>query len=158
MNKRLMPYICSGTGLNKITFSVGDGSWTDNTTADAVIYVRRNYTPVCPRTIKAPDGYHFQGWSPSIIAVTENKTYTAQFAETIPLNTVYFDLAGGTWTGGGGLTQSVADNGYATEPTMNPPVSNHPDHRYFSFISWDLPLGPITSNTTITASWQMIDF
>lgn len=141
-----------------ITFNTGVGTWNDDTADNIILSVSEGYLPVYPTTIKAPTGYYATGWSPSLAVATENKTYTAQFAEIIPLNTVYFDLAGGTRTGGGALSQSVADNGYATEPTCSPPISHHPDHRNFTWIGWDTALGPITGNTTITALWQMNEF
>lgn len=62
--------------------------------------------------------------------------------------TVTFDLDGGTRTGGGQLTQSVAIGGSATAPTCSRTQCN--------FVGWDKPLTNIQSAQTITAIWDYI--
>ena len=61
---------------------------------------------------------------------------------------VTFDLDGGTRTGGGELTQTVAIGGSATAPICT--------RANCVFVRWDKPLTNITSATTITAIWDYI--
>lgn len=58
---------------------------------------------------------------------------------------VTFNLNGGTRTGGGSLNQDVEDGKYAVAPIA---VKTG-----YIFNGWDKALGPITSDTTITAIW-----
>jgi uncharacterized repeat protein (TIGR02543 family) len=61
---------------------------------------------------------------------------------------VTFDLGGGTRTGGGELTQTVAQGGTATAPTAT--------RTGFTFTGWDRAFNNITGNITITALWTAI--
>lgn len=74
-------------------------------------------------------------WSRSLSAPAANVTIT-------------FNLDGGTRTGGGALTQSVAIGGTATAPTCTRTQCN--------FVGWDKPLTNIQSSQTITAIWDYI--
>ena len=76
-----------------------------------------------------------QVWSQTVSAPAANVTVT-------------FDLDGGTRTGGGQLTQSVAIGGSATAPTCSRTQCN--------FVGWDKPLTNIQSAQTITAIWDYI--
>lgn len=60
--------------------------------------------------------------------------------------TVTFDLAGGTRTGGGALTQSVPHGGNATPPTC--------ERTGYDFDGWSGSYTNVTSNRTITAQWS----
>lgn len=60
--------------------------------------------------------------------------------------TVTFDLAGGTRTGGGALTQTVTAGGNATPPTCK--------RTGYDFDGWSGSYTNVTSNRTITAQWS----
>ena len=63
-----------------------------------------------------------------------------------PVNhTVTFDLAGGTHTGGGALSQTVADGGAATAPTTT--------RSGYTFNGWDKSFSNVTADMTVTAQW-----
>lgn len=72
-----------------------------------------------------------------------NDTQTVQVRDLT--YTVTFDLAGGTRTGGGALTQSVASGGSATPPTCS--------RSGYRFAGWSGSYTNVTSNRTITARW-----
>ncbi|MES2826418.1 MAG: InlB B-repeat-containing protein, partial [Pseudomonadota bacterium] len=74
--------------------------------------------------------------------ITANCTVAASFSVTS--YTVTFDLDGGTRTGGGSLSQSVAYNTAATAPTLTPPVGK-------VFASWSTSFNTITGPLTVTA-------
>ncbi|MEA4847019.1 MAG: S-layer homology domain-containing protein [Clostridiaceae bacterium] len=60
--------------------------------------------------------------------------------------TVTFNLNGGTRTGGGNLTQTVAEGSAATAPTVS--RSNH------TFTGWNKDFTNVTANLTVTAGWS----
>ena len=62
------------------------------------------------------------------------------------IHTVNFDLAGGTHTGGGALTQTVPDGGAATAPTTT--------RSGYTLTSWDRPFNNVTADITVTAQWR----
>lgn len=61
---------------------------------------------------------------------------------------VTFDLAGGTWIGGGDLEQSVITGGAAAAPIA--------ERANYVFAGWNVPLTNITGPRTITAQWTPI--
>jgi hypothetical protein len=62
------------------------------------------------------------------------------------MRTVTFDLAGGTRTGGGQLTQTVANGGSAIAPEVS--------RSGFIFDGWDRAFTNVTANITVTALWR----
>jgi uncharacterized repeat protein (TIGR02543 family) len=62
-----------------------------------------------------------------------------------PNFTVTFDLAGGTHTGGGALTQSVQQGQGATAPTTT--------RTNFRFNGWNVTFNNIQANTSVIAQW-----
>lgn len=78
-----------------------------------------------------------------------NTSHDCDISRTISVTglnyTVTFNLAGGTRTGGGALTQSVPSGGSATPPTCSRPG--------YTFAGWNGSYTNVTSNRTITAKW-----
>ena len=110
--------------------------------------------------------YSFNGWTVTSGGVTLGNANSATTTFTMPANavtvtaswtptgsvggtayyyTVTFNLNGGTWTGGGALSQSVASGGSATAPTTTKDG--------YDFAGWDKSFSNITANTTVTALW-----
>jgi hypothetical protein len=54
--------------------------------------------------------YTFSGWSPAIVAVTGNATYTATFSNDVNSYTVTLDAEHGTVTGAGTYTYGTSAN------------------------------------------------
>lgn len=75
-------------------------------------------------------------------AVTVTATYKDK---PITTYTVTFNLNGGTHTGGGALTQIIAEGGNATAPTVT--------RSGYTFAGWDKGFTNVTANLTVTATW-----
>lgn len=102
------------------------------------------------------DGYEFIGWDTDITYITENIWPIAQWQATegeeeepeIATYVVSFDLAGGTWTGGGALVQTVEEGESATPPTCS--------KTGYTFLGWSGSYTNIWEDTTIAAVWEQI--
>ena len=86
-----------------------------------------NWTEVPPETLPAPNPY------PTPTPIMPGMAI------------VTFDLAGGTRTGGGELTQTVPIGGAAVAPDVY--------RAGYLFLSWDAPYTNVQNNITITARW-----
>lgn len=84
-----------------------------------------NYGVDPTKTQTAEHTFTFTGWSPSITAVTETKTYTAQFSETINSYTI-------KWMDGGAEIDSMTLV-YGTDIPKKANLSNYSDV-YFDYI------------------------
>lgn len=124
------------SGDYKINNTVTVSSTNTGTSATFKILFRANCT--CPGGSNGgsiDNATIYQVWSKTVTAPAANVTVT-------------FNLDGGTRTGGGALTQSVAIGGSATAPTCTRTQCN--------FVGWDKSLTNITADTTITAIWDYI--
>ena len=133
-----------------------------------------SYAPSATVTINAGTrtNYTFSGWTTSsagvtfanassatttfpmpsnAVTVTANWTYNGGGGGGTPTTyyTVTFDLNGGTRTGGGALSQSVASGGSATAPTVT--------RDKYTFDGWDKSFSNVTSNITVKAQWKPVD-
>lgn len=107
------------------------------------------------------DGYTFLGWSTSAAATTAEyapgASFNVEISSDITLYSVFgsevytvtFDLNGGTYTGGGALTQQIPSGGNAVLP-------NNPTRPNRQFKGWLGNPNNILANTTITAMWDAI--
>lgn len=103
--------------------------------------------PICEK-----EGYTFLGWDGSYTNVQDDLTITALWEEIPPtIYIVTFDLAGGTYTGGGALTQQVEEGDSATPP-------NVPIKTGYNFLGWSGSYRNIYADTTISATWEEITY
>jgi uncharacterized repeat protein (TIGR02543 family) len=106
-------------------------------------------------------GYTFDGWNTvqdgsgsaftGSTTVTGDITVYAQWAGGAPVpetRTVIFNLNGGTWTGGGALSQDVTYGGSATAPVVT--------RNGYTFDGWDRSFTNVTANITVNALWTQI--
>ena len=91
--------------------------------------------------------YEFNGWTPDIIAVTGNATYTAVFKQKVNAYTVTWENWDGT------VLETDTDVEYGTTPEYNgEPPTRPADAQYtYTFKGWDKEIVEVTGNVTYTA-------
>lgn len=93
--------------------------------------------------------YTFSGWSPEVVPVTGEATYTGSVTKTPKLFTVTWELGDRT------ETTQVPYGDYAVyEGTP----SRAPDAYAYTFRSWDRSLDRVTGNVTYTALYDAVPF
>ena len=126
-----------------ITWKNDDGTVIDQTT------VAYGVVPSHAAPSKAPTAqytYTFAGWTPAIVAVTGNATYTATYTSTV--NTYII-----TWKDEDGSTIDETTVEYGAMPTHADP-SKDPDAQYtYTFAGWSPALTEVTGDATYTATY-----
>ncbi len=121
----------------------------------ATKFVAEGETPSCPvsNPIKKADERHtyaFNGWSPAVLPVTEDATYTAQFKVTEERFLV-------TWKNDDGsvlATEYVAEGKVPKYPgTVNPSKDDNPPYVY-EFMGWDKKITPVIADEVYTATYK----
>ena len=106
--------------------------------------------PTCDEPTK-PDTeqytYTFAGWSPEIVAVTGNATYTATYASTVRKYTVTFLDEDGT-------TLSAQDWEYGTMPTCDEPIKPADAQYTYIFAGWTPTIVAVTADATYIATYN----
>ena len=107
------------------------------------------YTGATPtKTATAQYTYSFKGWSPEIVAVTGDTTYTAEFNSVLREYTV-------TWKNGDTVLQSTKV-AYGTKPayTGATPTKTATAQYTYSFKGWSPEIVAVTGDTTYTAEFN----
>ena len=131
-----------------ITFNNWDG------TLLATYEVEYGQTPVYAgevptKAATAEHTYTFSGWSPAIVAVTGNATYTATFSSDVNSYTVTLQAENGTVTGAGTYTYGTSANLTATPAEC------------YHFVQWSdgdtnaTRTIVVTENVTLTAIFEI---
>ncbi|OPZ36844.1 MAG: hypothetical protein BWY98_00307 [Tenericutes bacterium ADurb.BinA155] len=93
--------------------------------------------------------YAFDGWSPSIVAVTADATYTATFVSAVNSYTVTFKNSDGTV-----LEAKKWDYGTTPSYTGAVPTKSSDDQYAYAFTGWDPKLTNVTADATYTAQYS----
>lgn len=93
--------------------------------------------------------YAFAGWSPEVVAVTGEATYTATYTETANQYTIIFDTAGGS---------SVAPITQAYGTAVTAP--DDPTRTGYTFVNWnpEIPATMPAEDITILARWTANEY
>ena len=92
--------------------------------------------------------YVFASWTPEIVAVTGDATYTAKFTNTIRTYTV-------TWKNGDTVLEMDENVPYGAKPEYNGETpTKEADAQYtYAFAGWDTEIAEVTGNATYTATF-----
>ena len=126
-----------------ITWKNDDGSVIDTTT------VEYGETPTHEDATKAATAQHsyvFDGWSPEIVAVTGDATYTATFREAVNAYTI-------TWKNDDGTVIDTTTVEYGTVPTHANAVKDATAEYTYTFSGWDPEVVAVTGDAEYTATY-----
>lgn len=122
-----------------ITFKDYDGSVLSSVSYDYGTAASGIVVPTPTRS-----GYKFVGWDSAVSSVSGDKVYTAVYKKIHTVN--FVDGFGKTLS-----TVSVVDGEDATLP-------NNPQKDGYTFKSWDKSNTNIKADTTITATWSLVNY
>ena len=96
--------------------------------------------------------YTFTGWSPEVTTVTGDKTYTAQFSDSVNSYTV-------TWKNwDGSVLETDANVAYGSAPSYDgaTPTRGNTDGFSYTFSGWSPSLSIVRNDATYTATYSKI--
>ena len=143
-----------GSTVNKYTITWVDGNGATLKTEQVEYGATPAYTGETP-TKTATDQYTYtfnNTWSPAIVAVTEDATYTAQFNSTVNK----YDI---TWVDGNGETLKTEQVEYGTTPTYTgaTPTKTATDQYTYTFNNtWSPAIVAVEGAATYTAQFNSI--
>lgn len=130
-----------------ITFQPNGGTWSmDKLTTNKTVTTEEYATPTIDTLYR--DGYTFLGWSETVTAATEDKTYVARWRS----NTEYeitFNTDGGVFSDGTNQKKVII-------PKDEVPTVEVPTKDGYIFVNWSPMVGPASGDTTYTAVWRKI--
>ncbi|MCR5838183.1 MAG: chitobiase/beta-hexosaminidase C-terminal domain-containing protein [Kiritimatiellae bacterium] len=128
----------------------------DGTTLKTDTGVLRGATPsysgtTPTRASTAQYSYSFKGWSPTVVAATADKTYTATFTETVRKYTV-------TWKDEDGSTLKTESVAYGTTPDYGePPTKESSGVVAYAFAGWTPDVVAVSGAATYTATYVRLN-
>ncbi len=137
--KNIQPIPYSTPEIYNINFVNYDGSELQSGEVESGTMPEYNgATPTRPAD--AQYTYAFSGWTPEIVAVTGDATYTAMFEETLNTYTI-------TWQDESGNVIRTDEVGYGLTPELTGPT---PTKEGYDFVGWLPNIKPATENTKYT--------
>ncbi len=137
--KNIQPIPYSTPEIYNINFVNYDGSELQSGEVESGTMPEYNgATPTRPAD--AQYTYAFSGWTPEIVAVTGDATYTAMFEETLNTYTI-------TWQDESGNVIRTDEVGYGLTPEFTGPT---PTKEGYDFVGWLPNIKPATENTKYT--------
>ena len=138
-------------GVNKYTVTWVDGDGKTLKTEKVAYGTVPAYVGDDPtKTATAQYTYTFKGWSPEVVAVTGEATYTAQFDSTVNQYTV-------TWIVDGEETEDVV--AYGEMPIYNngmTPVKDADEDHVYEFVGWNPKVVEVTGDATYEAIFHEV--
>ena len=92
--------------------------------------------------------YSFSGWSPTVVAVTDDATYTATYNSTLRSYTITFENEDGTELQSGSVSYGETPSYDGETPTKDEDAENT-----YTFDAWSPAIAEVTGNTTYTATF-----
>jgi hypothetical protein len=126
-----------------ITWKMDDNSTIEQTTVEYGV-VPTHADPVKAAT--AEYTYTFTGWTPNVVAVTGDATYTATFSATKNSYTITWKMDDGTL-----IDETTVE--YGVVPTHADPVKPSDDEFSYTFAGWTPAVSAVTGNATYTATF-----
>lgn len=131
-----------------ITFNNWDGSLI--TTKKFVYNAMPSYTGADPtRPATAQYTYTFKGWTPAFVAVTENKTYTAEYNATVNTYSITFVDDDNT------PLKTLENVPYGETPSYGGTPTKAATAQYsYTFAGWTPTIASVTGNATYKATYN----
>gem|GEM_PF-2496975 len=127
-----------------ITWKMDDGSVIDTTTVEyGVVPTHSNPT----KTATAEYIYTFAGWTPEVVAVTGDATYTATFSSEKRSYTITWKLDADTV-----IDTTIVE--YGAIPTHANPTKAATAEYTYTFAGWDPEIATVTGDATYTAQFS----
>ena len=137
--------------VNKYTITWVDGNGNTLKTEQIAYGETPAYTGETPtKDATAQYTYTFAGWTPEIVAVTGNATYTAQFDSTVNEYTI-------TWVDGNGNTLKTEQVAYGETPAYTgetPTKAATAQYTYTFNNTWSPEIVAVTGDATYTAQFD----
>ncbi|MCL2223937.1 MAG: InlB B-repeat-containing protein [Defluviitaleaceae bacterium] len=132
-----------------VTFNPSGGAWYSGGDLTQTIY---HGSAVIDLPVVTRHGFNFAGWDVTPGVITDNTTFTAQWARHGW--TVTFEENLGTRVGGGALTQYVLHESAAYEP-----IITRPFHHFMGWASSPaMETDEITNTVTFTPIWEIYEY
>ena len=140
--------------VNKYTvvFKNADGTELSSAEYDYGTAAADIVTPADPtKDATAQYTYTFAGWTPEIVAVTEDATYTATYSSTVNKYTVVFEDEDGTE-----LSSADYEYGTAAADIVKPadPTKDATAQYTYTFAGWSPAVAEVTEDATYTATYS----